>query len=180
MSDFGVDKPLFLNETGFGCKYVDGFCDPPDAQFFENQADHLVRSYTRALSEDLMGMIWYSLTGPGWRDSGLLDAIQNPRPAYDAYKVLIAQLQYGKYYSTVNYGAGIEAYEFRRKLERVHVVWAIDPAAVDPAQEIDVLVPDASFIAAYDRDGVLLAPPLVGPDRQISVGFSPVYILLNP
>ncbi|MGD9092565.1 MAG: hypothetical protein PVF74_06935 [Anaerolineales bacterium] len=175
MSDFGVDKPLFLNESGFGCKETDAWCVPPDSQFFENQADYLVRSYTRGLSENLMGMVWYALSGPGWRDTGLLDASQNPRPSYDAYKVLIALLRYGKYQAPIDYGAGIEAYEFRRKLERVHVLWANDAGVTS-----DVLVPDANFLAAYDRDGTLLTPPLIGPNRQISVGFSPVYILLNP
>jgi hypothetical protein len=175
MGDFGVEKPLFLNETGFGCRETDDFCNPPDEVFFQNQADHLVRSYTRALSENLMGVIWYTLNNPGFRNSGLLDPSISPRPAYDAYQVLIAQLQYGKYQAPVDYGAGLEAYEFRRKLERVHILWAIHPSAT-----FDVLVPDADFIAAFDREGTPLEPPLIGPDRQIAVGFSPVYIHLHP
>jgi hypothetical protein len=183
MSEFGVDKPLFLNETGFGCIGPDErsdtpWCVPPidpESEFFNNQADHLVRSYTRALSENVMGMIWYTLTGPGWRNSGLLDDSQNPRPAYDAYQVMIAQLQYARYQAPVDYGAGIEAYAFKRQLERVDVVWAINPAA-----NIDVLIPDADFVAAYAQDGSLLTPPLNGADRQIEVKFSPVYIVRHP
>ena len=176
MGDFGVDKPLFLNESGFGCKEDQDWCNPAEPQFFENQADHLVRSYTRALSENPMGMIWYTLTGPGWRESGLLDESQNPKPVYDAYKVMIARLQYSKYNTIVDYGVGIEAYEFKRKLERVHVVWAEDPAST-----FDVTVPDAIFIAAYKMDGELNPTDLIGTDRVIQdVGFSPVYILLEP
>jgi hypothetical protein len=175
MGDFGVDKPLLLNETGFGCRETDGFCNPLDEVFFQNQADHLVRSYTRAFSENLMGLIWYTLNNPGFRNSSLLDPSASPRPAYDAYQVLIAQLQYGKYHAPVDYGAGIESYEFKRKLERMHIIWAIHPAST-----FNVLVPDSELIAAYDRDGTLLDPQLIGANRQIVVGFSPVYIHLHP
>jgi hypothetical protein len=183
MSEYGVEKQLFLNESGFGCIGPDErtdtwWCAPPDypdEQFFLRQADHLVRTYSRALSENLMGMIWYRLDGPGYRNSGLLDASQNPRPSYDAYKVLTSQLQYGKYHAPVDYGVEIEAYEFRRKLERVHIAWAINPTST-----IDVLVPDEDFIAAYDRDGTLLDPPLISSDRRIAIGFSPIYIIRSP
>jgi hypothetical protein len=84
-------------------------------------------------------------------------------------------LQYARYQAPVDYGAGIEAYAFKRQLERVDVVWAINPAA-----NIDVLIPDADFVAAYAQDGSLLTPPLNGADRQIEVKFSPVYIVRHP
>ncbi len=50
MAEFGVSKPLYLNETGFGCiEASSGPCDPPGADFFKMQAEHLVRAMTRSL-----------------------------------------------------------------------------------------------------------------------------------
>ena len=88
---------------------------------------------------------------------------------------MIAQLQYTEYQTHFDYGAGVEAYEFKRKLERVHVAWAIHPNSI-----IDLQVPDNDFIAAYDREGALLDPPLIGNNRQISLGFSPIFIIRYP
>lgn len=181
MSQYGVNKPLFLNEFGLMCigpeEPFEGkdYCGPPDAQFYQMQADHLVRSFVRGLAENLMGFIWFTLDGPGWRNVGLLDGNGNPKPVYVAYQQLIAQLRNAHYIAPVNYGSGIEAYEFRKSTPiYVHVVWTRDDVS------LQLTVPQSRFVQAYNWDGTLANRASVGASVQLQVGFDPIYIVLLP
>ena len=69
MQTYGVNLPLVINETSIICKYG---CLNHKEIFFQRQADFLTRSYVRALANNITGLIWYTLEGPGWYDSGLL------------------------------------------------------------------------------------------------------------
>lgn len=177
LSDYGVSKPLVLNETGFGCASDRSdvvWCSPPSSMFFSLQADMLVRMAVRGMSVDLKGYVWYSIDEVGWRNSGLLDEAYTPRPAYYAYQELSQQLKYTSYQGPVNYLNEVEAYEFQRKTERVHVAWA------KTDQTFTIQVPASKFKAAYDINGTQLNPPLVGANYEISVGFTPVYVIRYP
>ncbi len=174
MDQYGVTKPVFLNETGLMCPSYYAWCDPPDGQFFQMQADHIVRAFVRGMSEDIMGFIWYTINGPGWRYTGLLDGSNNPKPVYIAYQQLNTQLQYTTYAGTVDYGSGIEAYSFARGPESVHVVWAKED------QHFNVTVPQSKFVGAYSRDGDVLTPTLQGSNDVLQVQFEPIYILRIP
>ena len=57
MANYGVDKPLFLNETGLACPPYYAVCDPAEPQFFQVQASHVTRSFVRGLSNGLVGLI---------------------------------------------------------------------------------------------------------------------------
>jgi hypothetical protein len=179
MNDYGLNKPLVLNETSLMCPPTVGgqptsYCNPPQAGFYQMQANYEVRSYVRGLSVDLIGFSWYTLDGPGWRNTGLLDSQGQPRPSYLAMKHLIAELQDSKYLAPVDYGAGLEAYAFQRGNDRVHVIWAIENSSKT------VSVPIIKFTAAFDRDGKLITPTLSGSNYILSVGFKPIYIILKP
>jgi hypothetical protein len=170
MAKYGVTKPLFLNETALECHEDWASCNPPEPEFFQAQANYLVRTFTRDLSEDIMGFVWYTLDGPGWWQGGLLDGDDNPRPAYGAYQHLIVRLRNSQFETSVDYGPGIEAYSFTKGNRRVHVVWT----------EEDVLntiqVPQSTYLAAYTRDGFLMAPTPVGSNYQFTIAFEPIYI----
>ncbi len=176
MADYGVDKPVVMNESGFGCSSNHPFCEAPDDRFYESQATHLVRYFIRGLSENISGLVWYTLNGPGWRNAGLLDASQQPRKVYYAYQYLSQKLQYSRYLYVMNYGPGVEAYAFRGNSHRVHVLWAKDD------EILDIIVPISSFIEVTDRYGNVLYdhlnPPLqIGSDYySLQVGFEPIYI----
>jgi hypothetical protein len=169
MQAYGVDKPLVINESSLICKYG---C-VPDTAFFQRQADFLARSYVRALANNISGMIWYTLEGPGWYNSGLLNAGW-PKPAYLAYKNLTERLRYSRLIGPVNYGPDFEAYTFEVRPNRVQVVWA------KTDQVLQVFVPGEKYLTAYDRDGGILTPTPVGSDFRFSVGFSPIYIVTSP
>ena len=170
MGQYGIDKPLFLNETALGCVPEYYTCDPPPEDFFQAQADFLARTFTRAQSEQIGGLTWYTLNGPGWRHGGLLDASGDPRPAFHAYKNLATRLAFTKYEGKADYGSQIEGYSFLRAGERVHVIWSKDTTMHT------VTVPRSKLIQVYDRDGNTISPTLVGDQYQFTVGFSPVYV----
>ncbi|MEJ2207686.1 MAG: hypothetical protein P8129_01445 [Anaerolineae bacterium] len=172
MDRYGVDKPLFLNETGLGCPPYIAICDPPDSQFFQVQASHLTRSFVRGLSKGLMGLIWYTLDPPGWRYTNLVNSDGTLKPAYIAYQQLARQLDSARYIQPVDYGPEIEAYRFQRGAESVHVAWAIEDAT------LSVYVPATDYVAAYDRDGNPLSPSVAGTELKLQVGFDPIYIIL--
>lgn len=181
MAEYGVNKPVVLNESGFGCipstTYL--YCDDPDDRFWESQATHLVRFFVRSQSEGIDSFVWYTLNGPGWRNTGLLDGSQQPRKVYNTYQYLSQKLHYARYQNTIDYRPGIEAYEFRINSHRVHVLWAVED------QILDVIVPSGAFFEVTDRYGNVLynqsnPPPQSGSDYLIQVGFEPVLITYNP
>jgi hypothetical protein len=173
MDRYGVDKPLFLNETSLGCPPYFAACDPPEAQFFDVQASHVTRSFVRGLGQGIAGFVWYTLNGPGWRHTGLLEADGTPKPVFIAYEQLTYQLNNSRYLGTVDYGPGLEAYAFRRGAQIVHVVWARENAA------LPISVPQLDYVAAYGRDGNLLSPTAAGDMLQFQVGFEPIYIIFG-
>jgi hypothetical protein len=177
MDEYGVKKPLFVNEISLTCapEFNPDLCNPPGEAFYQMQANHLVRAQVRGLGEGIMGFTWYTLDGPSWRNGGLLDDNGDPRPSYTAYQVLTQQLINADYLTPVDYGTGLEAYAFQVGTQQVHVVWS----KVD-SLDLTILVPASNFIEARTRDGTLIAPLPVNENIQISVGFSPVYVIRRP
>lgn len=179
MAEYGINKPVVLNESGFGCKEGSIYCSAPDDNFYESQATHLVRYAIRGLSENVSGFFWYTLNGPGWRFTGLLDGFQQPRQSYLAYQHLSQKLRNARYLYPVSYHPEIEAYAFRLNSYQVHVLWAIQDKTVDFS------VPVAKFIEATDRDGVVLynqsnPPPQSGSNYVLQAGFEPLFLTLYP
>jgi hypothetical protein len=80
-------KPVLLTEAGLLC-YKEGMCNHQQEGMQQDQANYAMRLYPRAQANGIMGALWYTFSGPGWRDSGILDANQNPRPAYRTFQFL--------------------------------------------------------------------------------------------
>jgi hypothetical protein len=175
LDQYGVQKPLFVDEVGLMCpEYYPNWCSPPNGTFYQAQANYVVRSLVRGLSENITGYTWFMLNGPGWRYSGLLYNENDPKPAYTAYQQLIHQLQYTKYVGSVYYNTGIEAYAFQRGDQQVHVIWT----ATD--QSLIITIPSSRFVSAFAWDGTNIVPIPKGSDYGIPVGFSPIYLVLKP
>jgi hypothetical protein len=180
MQAYGVTKPVFLDETSFICgfdpNYPDNvpWCEFPTEDFFNLQASYLVHSATRAYNENIMGYIWYTITGPGWRWGGLLDAQQSPKPVYEAYSQLIRQFRNSRPLGPVSYATGIEAYAFSREPERLDVLWSNDD------QTITATIPISDWIGAFGRNGEIITPTVSGTNYLLPVGFSPVYLIRLP
>lgn len=173
MAQYGVSKPLFLNETALGCDPNWYACNPPPADFYEAQANYLVRTFARGLSADIRLFIWYTLNRSGWRSTGLLDQNMDPTATYLTYQHLVVELNRSRFVAPVHYGSGVEAYSFLRERDRVHVAWSTDTIPDT------IYVPQSEFLGAYDREGNPLSPIEVGTDYQLAVGFSPIYLHLR-
>jgi hypothetical protein len=168
MARYSVDKPLFHTEAALICSESStGLCDPPDATFFQKQADYVVRLYARNWADGFLGTIWYRLDGPGWRNGSLLDENQDPRPAYYALDFMTEELWRAEYLGPVQDYAHLEGYAFATKEKRIWVLWSRDE------QAIIHITPPAQAYRVMDKYGGEL--PLGG--VQFS-GSEPVYIEL--
>jgi hypothetical protein len=172
MSAYGVDKPLAVNEIALGCPPSYSWCAPPGDEFYQMQASFVVHAFVRGIDGGIKGFSWYSLNGP-WRSTGLLDSVNNPRPAYYAYQQLAQQLADATYLAPVNYGAGVEAYAFSKGAEQLHIIWTNDAP-------IPITIPQSRFISATDRDGAPILPVFAGADAQLTASFAPIYVVCRP
>lgn len=177
MREYGVDKPLFVNELAILCPEYFPFnrwCLPPGADFYQNQASSLVRMVARLLAEDIQGVVWYQLESPAWRYSSLLDESFNPTPAYFALQHLGAALQYARYLRSVDFGSGIEGYTFSRDGQEVDIIWARQDTP------LPVALPSTELRLALDREGRMLTPTPQGANQVLLVGFDPIYLIRDP
>mgnify|MGYP001069870328 CR=1 FL=1 len=180
MDELGVSKPLIMNEVALGCsdRYSTGLCSPLTNEFLQSQANFIPRAALRALKAGVRQVDWYVLEENSWGYVGLLDSNRNPKPVYYAYRNLIAQYDEGTFLGeTLEYGSAVEAYAVQRKDgKRLHVVWSRSYFTVPT-----ISVPQAQLIAIIGRDGEAIAKPaLTGSAYTISVGFSPIYLILTP
>lgn len=171
MAEYGVDKPLFVNEVALMCSESVSLCTPPSSLFFEAQANHAVRALVRGLSEGIMGYTWFTVDGPAWRYTSLLNRTER-KPVFYAYQTLNDQLRYTTYSHPLDYDERVEAYAFNRRGEQVQVIWA------RANESVTLTLPAAGFLRAVDRVGVPISHVPVGSSSlQVTVGFSPIYVI---
>jgi hypothetical protein len=170
MARYGISKPLILNETALICPPPPyGHCPGIGPTFYQAQSTYIIRMMTRAWSIGVQRTIWYTLHGPGWYDSGLLDAQQRPRPVYFAYQTLIKMtIPSDPPVPIKDYDRSdvrVEAYRYNKGMQLVDVVWGKDLSTYY------VKVPP-KFTKAYDQYGAELTP--IGP--YLPVNSSAIYI----
>lgn len=168
LADYGVEKPLALNEAALL------YWGTPVAEpFFETQADHIVRVVTRAMAMEVAPFCWYTLHASGWNSSGLLYGDYTPRPAYTAYQHLITRVGNTSLpTTTTDYGPAniVEAYRFEGDSFHLDVLWARDGGTTA------VSLPSDGLHQAYDRDGLILTPTLQQDQAHFTIGVEPLYI----
>ena len=121
MAQYGVSRPLVLNEAGYGWYGS----RPPPAEFPDFQADYVAKLYARGLALGLESVIWYGWEAPGWRHMALLNDDLSPRPGAQALALAVRQLTGAEYTGPAAY-EGVEGYAFRRKSDRLQVLWSAD------------------------------------------------------
>ncbi|MBA3470813.1 MAG: hypothetical protein H0T53_14340 [Herpetosiphonaceae bacterium] len=127
MHKYGVRKPILMNEGGLLCYRSSPNCRVPE--FYEAQANQVVRLYTRTSAQGLWASIWFTLDGPGWQEGSLLDANQVPRPAYNTFKFLSGLLKDASYECALGANA-LEGYGFRKGATTYLVYWTNDSSRV--------------------------------------------------
>ncbi|HNS49569.1 MAG TPA: hypothetical protein PKO09_00110 [Anaerolineae bacterium] len=169
LSSYGLDKPLLHTEGALLCPVsYKASCNPPSAAFYEVQADYVVWLYVRNWAEGLLGTVWYTMDGPGWHESGLLDGGQQPKPAYRALQFLSQELSGAVYRRPAPGLSGLVGYEFETPTRRIWVVWS-------PDQTPRMATLPAGTVRVLDKYGQELASGV----ESISVS-SPVYLELAP
>ena len=161
-SQYGVNKPILMNEGGLLCYPGNPAC-PGDA-FFAAQANYVVRLYTRSWANGLLGAVWYTLNGPGWREGGLLDASQAPRPAYTTLKFMATLLK-GTVYDGTLTKPGIEGYAFRKGPTMYQVYWSNSAATT-------TIPRPAGTQTVYNMAG----QPLLNDGSPLRIGFEPIIV----
>lgn len=165
-AQYRVNKPIFMNEGGLMCYSDDNNnADCSSDNFRSAQANYAVRLFTRTWANGLLGSTWYTLNGPGWRQGGLLDGSQNPRPAYNALGFMAGLLK-GAYYEHQLSGGDLEGYLFRNETTRreYRVYWKND------GNSVSVNLPQGAKV--YDKVGNDITPP----GGTVQVGFEPIFI----
>ncbi len=170
LSRYGVSKPLFHSEGSLICPEDTNptLCANPDQNFWDAQAAYVPRLFLRNWAEGYLGTAWYTLTGPGWRHGGMLDANQQPRPAYLAYSFMTSLLT-GYRFQTSLYPVTDDrvGYRFTRGTAIVEVYWTKTGAAQTVAVSPTTIV--------YDTLGITLTVTSTMP-----LGFSPTYVVTSP
>ncbi len=168
---YSVSKPIIMNEGGLMCYSDDN--DNPDClsdDLKSAQANYVVRLYARTWANDIIGSTWYTLNGPGWRQGGLLDGNQDPRPAYNTFRFMAQLLEGASYLGQLSSGS-LEGYVFYN--ESAHgeyrVYWTNDGSTVP-------LSLPAGTSAVYDKFGQDITPG----GGTISVDFEPIFIETAP
>ncbi|NTW03775.1 MAG: hypothetical protein HGA19_21295, partial [Oscillochloris sp.] len=59
MSRYGIEKPVMMNEGSLLCYHNDPACAP--GGFYTDQANYLVRLYTRAAANHIMSVTWFKI-----------------------------------------------------------------------------------------------------------------------
>lgn len=161
MQRYGVDKPLLMNEGAFLCYRNDPNCAPQG--FEEAKANYAARLFARAHQLGLYGALWYTLEGPGWQSSGLLDVNQQPRPAYHTLAFLQRTLGGAAYAGNARDGA-LEIHRFRKGNLLYEIAWTNDGSTRE------LPLPEGAR-ARYTLSGASV--PL---GEKLGIGFEPVLV----
>ena len=165
----GVTKPVMHTEGSLICpdgNSVD--CNPPGEAFFQAQADYVVWLYVRNWAAGLKGTIWYQFNGPGWRNGGMLDENQDPRPAYYALDFLTKELKGATYVAPVAQFPSLVGYEFKTAAKKIWVLWSPD------AGQYSIQLP-GGVLHVYDKYGT----DITAAGSEVNVK-SPIYVEFAP
>jgi hypothetical protein len=163
LAGYGYTKPIMMNEGGLLCYRSSPICAP--GGFYADQANYALRLYTRSWANDLVTSVWYTLNGPGWQEGGMLDASQQPRPAFTATHFLQNTLAGARYLAPLSSGT-LEGYAFARGDREVRIYWTND------AGEVRLDLPP-TVRAAYTA----LGEPLPFAEG-LNAGFAPIIVEL--
>ncbi|MGD2159073.1 MAG: hypothetical protein PVG32_19505 [Anaerolineales bacterium] len=153
------DKFLINTEGALLC----GAC-VDDAGFETTKAYYIAQSYATAIAQGLEGNLWYSFSGSGWQNTGIIDSGGNPLPGYDAYKFAARELIATQLLGEIEEYPGVMGYEFVGEEIRLWVIWSYD------GEEHTIQLPGAPE-AVYNVFGE--AQPIT---QDMNIDLVPTYI----
>jgi hypothetical protein len=100
-----------------------------------------------------------------------LDENQVPKPAYYSLQTMSEMIAFADYIGSAFYGDGIESYTFHKGAARIDVIFAFEDVSYT------IYIPQANYIAAYDRFGTQITPALTGYDYALTIRYEPIYLV---
>lgn len=165
LADYGLeDTPIIMNEGGLLCPPpFEPQC--PGTAYEAAKANYVFRLYTRAWKNDLVGAVWYTFNGPGWRYAGLLNR-DRPFPAYEALRFLAARLNGARLLWALRVD-GVETYAFCRGNRFIQLAWTNEGRT----SRVRPLVPD---MRVYKMSTAGFLQPITG--RTATIDFWPLVL----
>ena len=160
------DNEIVITETNWPITQTAPYAptSEDDCVDLEDHANYLVRYYLLALATSVVkNVYWHQLIAPGYGLIDNRDGKLTQYPAYQAFKVMLAQLQNTNFIN-MSERSGLYRISFENKDKKIEVLWSL--------QETVVKANKGSIIS---RDGVAIDPQ----NGEVLVSGSPVYFILN-
>lgn len=128
MEDYGISKPMILSEAALVCD-AHSDCDDTEEKledFYEYQADYIMRLFSSSKTIGLLGSIWHKLDGDSWRYTGLLNNNNEPKPAYNAFQFMTQEMQGTTVLGESTDYSGVTTYRFSASDKQIWVMWSTD------------------------------------------------------
>ena len=166
MNKYGINKPIMLTEAGIF--YMNSLYDEPTTLAYEEEkANYLTYVYANTWAQGLQATIWYSLKHLSPK---LLDANNNPKPAYNALKTMTGILAQADYQSREDHQAGYAKFVYHLGNQEI---WLLIPTGENAGTDYTVAKP-SNFVKLVDIYGSQL------PDPGDTITFSrPTYVFRN-
>lgn len=164
-------KDVFLTEAALAC-WMEGGCASYEEALLADQANYVMRLYPRAQANGIEAVLWSTFSGPGWRDTGILDAQQNPRPAYRTFQLLGRLFATSSYTtSTISNDGDMEAYTYTNNTDgSISTIYFSNSSAT-----YTVAIPEGNA-RLFDKLGNELPIPA---NRELTVGFEPLLLQIE-
>jgi hypothetical protein len=157
-------KPMIITEQAL-------LCDPACPQL---QAYAVGRYYTRALSYNLLGTLWYIYDADGFHHTALVEPtdVSQLRPAYWAYRQVATQLKDMDYTGPLQgQPSGVEGYRFVGPDRALVVLWS------SKAQQVVVPVAPSATVTCAAWDGAPLPCTNATGAVTLTADLGPVYVV---
>jgi hypothetical protein len=184
----GVNKMILVTETASRCLHAYPRWEPCTEEELLSSAQYVIKSNVRALSSGARVVIWFTLDYPGFMYSSLLDENGDPKPSFEAYRVMAQELRWARYVRPMSLeelgDERLEGYLFTIGDRKRWVLWVNEATALP--------VP---FKSLEQPDGMLRVVDLFGGEQlrtdtdddlpsdetiTLTVGESPVYVSQLP